>query len=333
MAINTTITETSDAPSRADPANFITRADAFLASLEVLSGELATLIPEINAESATINSNTVAAVNSALAAAADAALAATHAVTAQAAADAVQSAAGFPSLAGNGLLVMRVNAAENGVEWGLAFPDLGGEAGQSLIVNQGEDGVIWGTPFPEFTNNEGKVLAVNGAANGVEYIHGGAMTPIGAKVIASNDAYIDFSLPSGYDNFVLLANNLVPAETSDLLYIRLSNDGGTTVIASSGYRTGTTNLNQLTVCTTVDGAGAAYGLGYSGEINIRSARSATKPTLISAHGSYESTSAAIVMYENHGIRNVAEDNDLIRLYFNTGNIATGELQLYGVKHA
>jgi len=131
MTINT-ISTLPTAPARTDaPALFISRADAFLAALVVMQTELNTSIGQMNTDIGGIAANVTAAQAAQTAAElaeTNAETAVTNAETAvtnaesaetnaQIYAAAAQAAAGVPSLVGNALKKLAVNAAEDGVEW------------------------------------------------------------------------------------------------------------------------------------------------------------------------------------------------------------------------
>lgn len=79
----TTITALPTPPSRSDPANFSTRADAFLGALPTFATETNAVASEVNAVQSNVSATAAAASDSASAAAASAVEAAASAATAQ----------------------------------------------------------------------------------------------------------------------------------------------------------------------------------------------------------------------------------------------------------
>lgn len=319
------ITPLPPAPQRQDaPADFITKADAHVASLVGFVTE-ANAQATFNDGRATASDNSaiaseasnVSSGNSASAAAgsASAALvsennASDSADSALAAAAAAGAAAGLPAFSGNALLPLRVNAGEDGVEYADIFPDQTGNAGKVLTTDGSNKS--WEDPVSDYT--------------------------LISSAVASSDTFIDFVLPGGFDSYKLIFLNVTnSAETAFLL--RTSNDGGST-FDSGGSDYQHSSINNSSYSTTPTGAGnqAASSISLAtinqttmnGEVSILSPDSSDR-TFINWHlTSYRPTQSGMNNVSGSGNRNAIESVDAIRLLPSGGNIATGTIKLYGV---
>lgn len=159
---------------------------------------------------------------------------------------------------------------------------------------------------------------------------------------ASASATVDFAslITSTYDLYVIELQNVKPATNTSVLYLRTSTNNGVS------YDAGATDYNYSQIFTTggtVSGNTASNAQipltgnisstreGYSGFVYI------TRPSVaqycqIRCEGTYiDSTATASQVHLTNGTRATAADVDAIRFLMSAGNIASGVINLYGVK--
>ncbi len=167
-------------------------------------------------------------------------------------------------------------------------------------------------------------------------------TPPGVVLLstasASGSSSIDFTsgIDSAYDEYILEITDLAPATDNADIYLLTSTDGGST------YDSGGSDYGFVTYGSTTESTGAQIILGngtgnaagevFSGQVRIYGAASSNNTIIIPSCVSLN-TSGALQPGSTayFAQRKSAADVDAIRIIMSTGNIASGEFKLYGVK--
>lgn len=151
---------------------------------------------------------------------------------------------------------------------------------------------------------------------------------------------VDFTLPEGYDEFVLRALN-VRGSADALLALRVSTDGGSTYMSSSNYRVQNTIANNTTL-TATNTLETYYTVSPNCDMDLATNVIFSTVSLSQyvsgrrlfgrAHAACrDSTSAALVNLTNCCEINVSATITNIRLMMSTGNITEGLFILDGVR--
>lgn len=180
---------------------------------------------------------------------------------------------------------------------------------------------------------------LNAAAGG-----GGGLVYLATRT-ASASAYLEFLslITSTYDNYLFQISALIGAGNGALA-LQVSTDNGATWKTSADYpyalryvdSTGALGVNSNTGGYTAGGGiygGQAGGwtpmLGCTGDISMFNALNAAMPTLFHVHTTIEGGS--FVYYDFAGFINykVANAVNAVRFYYDSSNIASGTIRLYG----
>ena len=165
----------------------------------------------------------------------------------------------------------------------------------------------------------------------------------------SSAATLDIVLTSytAYRGFRLILSSFLPATDDVQLRVRFSSDGGSNY-DSSGYNyaswsvmdwggygadtQGSAAFIPLNISSSGDGVGNASTEGWDGEIRLLNLTSSSVWSRLRFDAYYVSAKAtpAGVHTVGGGAREAAQDTDAIRLYFSSGNIASGNYALYGM---
>ena len=178
-----------------------------------------------------------------------------------------------------------------------------------------------------------------------ELTQGAGLTLLSTATISS-DAVVDFTDAvmdnSTYTDYVIRLRNVEPATDGANLLMRVSNDGGST------FNSGASSYQYVTMFAGSGGGGAqavtavssqivllgsvgnaAGEEGVSGTITIHNASSSLRKLVSATIAGRNSTSDLIVA--NTTAEAGSSEIDGLRLLFSTGNLASGEIALYGVR--
>lgn len=162
---------------------------------------------------------------------------------------------------------------------------------------------------------------------------------------ASASAQIDFVLSGSYVDYLIVIDHLKPATDDTEFTLRFSQDGGSTFVSSaSSYRYNVFTVSSSTNIVRSSGATellfnsttALWGQGndtveYGGiEITLIRPRTTTGPKPVLARSQMvfsDGTSGQTTVSGAFILNNDA--CDAVRLYYQSGNIATGRLRLFG----
>jgi len=213
----------------------------------------------------------------------------------------------------------------------------------------GTDGVIItydasGNPVHVGPGSDGQVLTSTGAGSPPAFedaAGGGAWTLIGTQAASSSAALTQTGLSSTYDTYAVALSDIHPATDGADCRIRLGDSGG---VDSGG-----SDYSYINVQSTTSGYSQAGSTGNSailfGDVGSGAGEGAggllwiTQPSdsqgfckIIGTMG-FNTDSGAIKGGTIFGQRNSVITFDRIEFSFNSGNVATGRMTVWGISHA
>ena len=203
------------------------------------------------------------------------------------------------------------------------------------IINESGDTITIGASGDTVTIPSGATISNLGTASGF-----GGFT----KLVTSSPSSVsslDFTstyINSTYDNYCIIGD-LKPATDSVQLYIRFSASGSFLTGASDyGWEAGDMGANQFTendndsfIKITRAPVGNASGESISFKIFLQFPSSSGTKTGLVGQTNYSVDNNTHKAMSFGGFRNSAETNDGIRFLFSSGNIASGNVTLYGLE--
>lgn len=188
----------------------------------------------------------------------------------------------------------------------------------------------------------GFVLKTQGAAANPVWAasSGGTWTRL-ATATASASAVIDFTLSSAYAAYRLVFSHVVPVTDNVSLWVRTSTDGGSTFSAgASDYRYSTAIEAEGGGLTSTSSTGAAQLVVNNSLGNASNEQSSGEIVLFNpAAAKYGMLTWTMVGVDTAGLsrfatggglRLTAADIDAVRVMYSSGNISSGQFDLFGL---
>ena len=165
-----------------------------------------------------------------------------------------------------------------------------------------------------------------------------------ATKTASASASLNFTelVNATYRRYEFELDAVLPATDAANLTVQFSTNAGASYLSgASSYRwsaAGSSNSAVFTQASSGDtsihvarsvGNGAGE-FGVYGSVSAWAAPVAARRTLLTAHVIYEASSDVTVQLPSGGTVLTTQDTDAIRFLFDTGNIASGSIRLYGI---
>lgn len=190
--------------------------------------------------------------------------------------------------------------------------------------------------------DEGKFLRGDGSWQTASSSGTAAMNYISEQT-ASNSASLAFTsgVDSTYRYYIIILRNIKPATDGANLILTMSTDGGSTYLASTGYKYGlfrvtndaATGARGSTGTSSIEladnlGNGAAEAL--DGEIRLWNMPSTTNQKSVSIDTTWEDAASDRFRSTGGGANTTTSAVNAVKLAMSSGNIASGTATLYGV---
>lgn len=205
------------------------------------------------------------------------------------------------------------------------------EVSDSSGTKVGNLGVQSQATWEAGTGTEETLVSPEKIKAAIDALTTGGLVPISTATLA-NDAQVDFTLDvTTYNSFLLEFVSVVPSSDGRDIYVRLSNDGGTTFRSGgSDYKWTTAPTSYIQMMNQSAGS-AANEFGVWGLMYVVGAADASRRTAVKFDHILQNTSGHIQTGNAGGIlESAAEQNDAIRIFYSAGNLESGTITLYGV---
>jgi hypothetical protein len=171
------------------------------------------------------------------------------------------------------------------------------------------------------------------------------------KLTASNSASLTFtntSITSTYDNYLFVISSLRATDQGSTLYLQTSTNNGSTFASTSGnydYQWASLEATSASWQNNASQTDTAIKVGYlltlasvgnvpeaslNGQIYMQNPLKSSDITQFVGQASAFGFSRTAITFGG-GTRNVAEANNAIKFFFDSGNITSGYIEIFGVQ--
>lgn len=217
--------------------------------------------------------------------------------------------------------------------------------------------VVAGTDITTVTGGKGVIVNADTSTGGTKlatqgYADRGDVWVLLSTVVASSSATVDFTgLSSTYTNYIVTVDDLIPATNSTSLWLRIGTGatptyqsgasdyawnrrftygtvGGGVVVTDGSSADGADN--QILIGSS-GGMSTGTGATYNAVFTVYNPSQSSKYHHIDYHASYIDTQPALVQQTGAGIYVSSTAVTAIRFLMSSGNIASGNFKLFGIK--
>ena len=202
-------------------------------------------------------------------------------------------------------------------------------------------------PAQSFGNNKGvfNPAEINELVADNKWTQYGQLELIETQTVTSSTATVDFTSLGNYNVHFLTVSDLQATGDARVLYLRFSNDGGSSFISSSNYdyanqegdSSGTFSENISSTASFIrlqeGNGGSASNEVANGYVYLYNLLDSAKYSFTTYQITQLDRDVNYSFNFSSGVLHTAETHNAFRLYFNADNISKAKFSLYGIKES
>ena len=202
-------------------------------------------------------------------------------------------------------------------------------------------------PAQSFGNNKGvfNPAEINELVADNKWTQYGQLELIETQTVTSSTATVDFTSLGNYNVHFLTVSDLQATGDARVLYLRFSNDGGSSFISSSNYdyanqegdSSGTFSENISSTASFIrlqeGNGGSASNEVANGYVYLYNLLDSAKYSFTTYQITQLDRDVNYSFNFSSGVLHTAETHNAFRLFFNADNISKAKFSLYGIKES